>query len=73
MRFLARLFFLALIVFVIVGFLRGWFTLSGSNSTSDDGKIDMNLTIDKEKMNDDAEKAKDKANEIADDVGDKIK
>lgn len=73
MKFLTRLFFLALIVLVIVGFLRGWFAFSSSDSTSNDGKIDVNLTIDKEKMSDDAEKAKDKANDIADDVGDKIK
>jgi len=52
-----------LVLFVIVagfaclGFYQGWFHLGSQNSG---GKSDITLTVDKDKMNSDEQKAKDK-------------
>ena len=56
MRFLMAL---LLIVAVVagLGFYRGWFRAS---SNSADGKADVTLTVDKDKVKDDARDAKDK-------------
>ena len=46
-----------------VGFYRGWFVLS-SRGNSSSPKVDVNLTVDQEKMRADGEKLKDKTKEI---------
>ncbi len=73
MRSLLRFVLLALIVFVIVGFMRGWFTVNSSSSPIDSDKVDVSFTVDKEKMRDDATKANDKAHELANKAVNKAK
>lgn len=63
-----RVIFPALIVLVLlvvgVGFYRGWFALSGSNADSGSKKVNVNLTMDGDKFEEDARTVKDKAVEL---------
>jgi hypothetical protein len=52
------------IVLLAAGFVRGWFALSGPHRAPESKKVDVNLTIDPEKMKEDAEEVKDKAEEL---------
>ncbi len=56
-----------LIVFAIIaislGFYRGWFTVSGSREAVSH-KVDVNLTVDTDKVKTDAETVKEKAKEL---------
>jgi hypothetical protein len=57
----------ALIVFTLlvgVGFYRGWFALSGSNADKGSSKVNVNLTVDGDKIEEDAKTVKDKAVEL---------
>ncbi|MFM9964886.1 MAG: hypothetical protein ACKV2Q_27090 [Planctomycetaceae bacterium] len=62
-----RRFRLFLIVFATIvislGFYRGWFALSGSREAVSH-KVDVNLSVDTEKVKADAESVKDKAKEL---------
>lgn len=54
-------------IFVIgLGFYRGWFTMSSSSPEKDADKVNINVTIDRDKMDDDAKAVKKKSTEIAD-------
>jgi acetolactate synthase regulatory subunit len=46
---------------VVIGFHRGWFTLSSNSAGTADGKVNINLTVDPDKAKQDAEEVKDKA------------
>lgn len=61
-RFRSLLIVLAIIV-VSLGFYRGWFTVSGGREAVSH-KIDVNLTVDPDKVNEDAEAVKVKAAEF---------
>lgn len=52
-----------LLIIVIVGFSRGWFTLSGSREAVG-RKVDVHLTVDPDKVNQDAETVKETAKEL---------
>jgi hypothetical protein len=39
---------------VAIGFYRGWFVLSSSNSGTESKKVNVNLTVDGDKIQDDA-------------------
>ena len=58
----------ALIVLVLLvvglGFYRGWFALSGSNADKGSNKVNVNLTMDGDKIEEDAQTVKDKAAEL---------
>jgi len=41
---------------VVLGFYRGWFSLSSSGSDAEAGKVNVSLTVDPDKMKDDADK-----------------
>ena len=64
MRFLMALLLIVAIV-VGLGFYRGWFRAS---SNSADGKADVTLTVDKDKVQSDARDAKDKVQGAGDDA-----
>ena len=53
-RLYAVVIVLALIV-VGVGFYRGWFALSSSTADQGNNKVNVNLTVDPDKMKEDAE------------------
>jgi len=52
------------IVLVVAGFIRGWIALSAPHREEQSGKIDINVSVDPEKMKEDAVQVKDKAVEI---------
>ena len=61
-RFCSLLIVLAVIL-VSVGFYRGWFSVSGSREAVSH-KVDVNLTVDPEKVKADAETVRAKAKEL---------
>ena len=61
-RFRSLLIVLAIIA-VSFGFYRGWFTVSGGREAVS-RKVDVNLTVDTDKVKADAETVKDKATEL---------
>lgn len=61
-RFRSLLIVLTVIV-VSLGFYRGWFAVSGSREAVSH-KVDVNLTVDTDKVKEDAETVKAKANEL---------
>lgn len=71
-RLIAVLIVLA-ILFVGVGFYRGWFSLSKSDPDPGDNKVNVNLTVDGDKMQEDAAAVKKQAAELTENVtgGDK--
>lgn len=64
-----------LLVFIVcvvaLGFYRGWFTFS-SNPEAGSKKVDVNLTMDRDKMEQDAEKVKEKTAEFVEEVKAKV-
>ena len=64
-----------LLVFIVCvaagGFYRGWFTLS-SKPEAGSNKVDVNLTMDRDKMEQDAEKVKEKTTEFVGNVKAKV-
>jgi hypothetical protein len=57
---------LIVIVILVVGlgFYRGWFSLSRSNPEADSNKVNVGVTVDRGKMNEDAETVKKRTTEI---------
>ncbi len=53
-----------------IGFYREWFSVSTHNGESESHKIDVNLTVDTDKVKADAETVKVKAAELTGDVKD---
>jgi cell division protein FtsX len=49
---------------VVVGFYRGWFSLSSHSGDAGSNKVQMNLTVDPDKVKEDAGKVKDKTTEL---------
>jgi hypothetical protein len=47
-----------------LGFYRGWFVLSSHTRETGNHKVDVNLTVDPDKMKEDAETVKDKTKEL---------
>jgi hypothetical protein len=48
-----------------LGFYRGWFTLSSHSAEAGSNKVDINLTVDRDKVIQDAESVKKKTTELA--------
>ncbi len=55
-----------------IGFYRNWFALSSSRA-ADSNKVNVNLSVDPDKMRDDARRAAEVANDNASKLGGKIK
>ena len=71
MRSLLSLLVVTVLVLVVVGFFRGWFTLSGDGRGTESSKV--TLTVDTDKVKEDAEKAKDKTAEFSGKVKEEAK
>jgi hypothetical protein len=67
-KLFALLFVLALLV-IALGFYRGWFVLS-SRDADEGNKVNVNLAVDKDKMEEDANAIKKKTTELADNLTD---
>lgn len=63
MKKICSLLTLLTVIVVSVGFFRGWFSVSGSREAVGH-KVDVNLTVDPDKVKADAETVKDKAAEL---------
>jgi hypothetical protein len=63
MRSLLSLLGVFVLVLLVVGFFRGWFTIAGDGRGAESSKV--TLTVDADKVKDDAEKAKDKTMELS--------
>ena len=63
MRIIKVLLVLALCV-AVLGFYRGWFSLSSRGRDAESNKVNVSLTVDPDKMKEDAEKVKEKTTEL---------
>jgi hypothetical protein len=66
-----RLFVVVVVLALVVvgwGFYRGWFALSRSDGDKGDNKVNVNLTVDGDKMQDDAEAVKKRTTELTESV-----
>ena len=61
-----------LLCVIAVGFYRGWFTLT-SPSDTENNKVNVNLTLDRDKVNADVDKVKEKTAELTDKVTERAK
>ncbi|MGE0607055.1 MAG: hypothetical protein AB7O62_08170 [Pirellulales bacterium] len=48
------------VAFIAIGFYRGWFAVSSHGPEAGTQKVDVNLTVDPEKMKDDVESVTEK-------------
>ena len=69
MRIIKTLLVLALFV-AVLGFFRGWFSLSSYSRDAESNKVNISLTVDPDKMKDDAGKVKDKTTALTGPVTD---
>ena len=67
MKKLFAVLFVLVVCVVAIGFYRGWFALSSSNVDDGSNKVNVNLTVDKDKMQDDAKAVKKKTTEVGND------
>jgi hypothetical protein len=51
---------------VAFGFYRGWFAFSSHDADDGTNKVNVNLTVDRDKMQEDAETVKQKTTELTD-------
>ena len=58
---------------IAVGFYRGWFALSSKTSDAPTNKVDVNLTVDRDKVNMDAQSVKQKATTLTGEVTEEAK
>lgn len=63
MRKFCPLLIVLVVIVISLGFYRGWFAVSGSREAVSH-KVDVNLSVDTEKVKADAETVKDKAKEL---------
>lgn len=56
--------FLLLVLIGGIGFYQGWFSMSSNQSDSESGKVDVNLTVDRDKMDADKDAVKAKVQEL---------
>ncbi|MEX2137826.1 MAG: hypothetical protein WD894_01090 [Pirellulales bacterium] len=68
MKKLFRLLIVVAIVIVAVGFYRGWFALSSPDGNDGSNKVNVNLTMDRDKIKDDAKAVKEKSAELTENV-----
>jgi hypothetical protein len=68
MKKLLALMLSIVILILSVGFFRGWFSLSSSDTGVEGHQTNVNLTVDKDKMREDAATVKRKSTELKDEV-----
>ena len=56
------------IVVLAAGFVRGWFAMSGPQRDSESNKVGVKITVDPDKMKEDAEQVKESAEKLEDKV-----
>jgi major membrane immunogen (membrane-anchored lipoprotein) len=73
MRSLIRVLAVLLIGLVVVGFYRGWFSLSSSTPDAQGDKVNVNVSVDKGKIKSDVKKAEGKVKEEIKELEGKVK
>lgn len=73
MRTLLRLLVVAVLGLAVLGFFRGWFSVSNQGRDAGSNKVNVNLTLDPDKVREDAEKVKEKTAELGNQARDKVK
>ena len=63
-RSFPRLILLILVIAIIVGFYRGWVTLTSSNPDGGNHKLNVDLTVDQDKIRHDANAVQQETNEL---------
>jgi hypothetical protein len=71
MRSLLSLLGVVVLILAVVGFFRGWFTITGDGRGGESSKV--TLTVDADKVKEDAGKAKDKTMELSGKAKDEAK
>jgi hypothetical protein len=61
------------VVLVVTGFVRGWFTMTGPHRENDGKKVEVNLTVDPDKIKADAEQVKESAEKLEEKVREEIR
>ena len=64
-RSIFSLLLILLICVAVAGFYRGWFTLTTRSPDAGSNKVNVNLSVDPDKMKEDAEAVKKKTSELA--------
>ena len=73
MRRVGTLFLVLVLCLGVAGFYRGWFTFSSHGRDAESNKVDVKLTVDPDKVKEDAEKVKEKTTELGNQAKDKVK
>ena len=63
MRLVLKLLVVSAICFVGIGFYLGWFSLSKPSTDAEGNKVNVNVSVDKDKMKSDVKNAKEKIKE----------
>ena len=66
-----KLLFLLLLCVVVIGFWRGWFSVS-SHGPDGDNKVDVNLTVDPDKAKEDVRKVGQKTTDLGEQAQDTV-
>lgn len=72
MRVLRAIIVLGICV-AVLGFFRGWFTLSSSGPDAVTNKVDVNLSVDPDKVKEDVGRVSDKASDLGNQATDEFK
>jgi hypothetical protein len=65
--------FVLLVGVVALGFYRSWFALSSRRPDTGSDKVNVNLTVDRGKMQEDAEAVQNKATQLSGNVTEEVK
>lgn len=63
-RFIGTVLLVLVVGLVAVGFYRGWFSVSSDGPATGGNKVNVNLTVDRDKMHSDAEAVKKETSEL---------
>ena len=66
MRTLMKVLVVLAICVAALGFYRGWFSVSSRGRDAESNQVNVSLTVDPDKMKEDAEKVEDKTAELTD-------
>lgn len=64
--------FLLLVLIGGIGFYQGWFSMSSNQGDSESRNVDVNLTVDRDKMEADKNAVKNKVQELAGEAKDEV-
>lgn len=68
MRFFLRLVVLLIVILIAVGFYRHWFSVSGPAQNATDGKVDVNASVDMNKVKSDVKKVEERVKKVKEKV-----